>query len=637
MKFWISFSITIVLATFLFAQTIFADELSVKSIQEELKTNADAILRERLTIIEIKDMRTATVREKYVVTILNAQGKSFGHFYGAYFQHQTYGNIKAEVYDQNNVLIRRIRSSDISDMSLVSGASLFEDSRVKKFEVHQPTYPYTVAVEYELTYKGFVSFPRWMPQRAGNLSIVEANLVVIYPENNPVRYKAINIDQPVEYRHSKDLMQVSWSAKNIPAYKHEPLSPPVHEYLPVVYLAPDNFYFHDTQGNLRTWESYGNWVASLLDGRQTLNISVIQQVNEIIKGADNNPREITKRIYEFMQSHTRYVSIQLGIGGFQPFPASEVASTGYGDCKALSNYTKALLDAAGIESYYTEIGVDNQSIVFDDFPSLDQTNHVILCVPLETDTVWLECTSQRSPFGYVVNSVQNRKALIVKEGGSKLVNIPSYGSKKNKKVVEIGLALDNNGNADIAMKSKFYGSRIETLFPEVWQSRQEQLEAITLKYANLKGTIDNFEMTLSRDDEITAFENLNMRVGNYASKTGSRLFVNAYPLGGSGSTLQRIKDRKTDFVLEKPYSDNQTVTITLPENYRIENLPGTIRHDTSYGNYLLTFEATENEVLVIREFVRNNGRFPAAEYNDYVTFMQSVSKADRSQIVLIEK
>jgi hypothetical protein len=605
--------------------------------ETDLTANADAILRKRLTIIEIKDMKSATLKERYVVTILNPQGKDFGHFYGVYYQDQSYSNIKAEVYDHTGKRIKRIQGSDISDMSYVSGASLFDDTRLKAFEVYNPTYPYTVEVEYELNYKGFVSFPRWIPQYSENLAVEEAKLLVIYPEDNPVRYKALNMSEPSKYQHGQDKTRLEWSLSNLPAYKSEPLAPPFHEYMPVVYLAPNEFNFHNTGGKLQTWEDYGSWLASLLVGRQGLPQKLEDEVGHIIKDAKDNPREAARRIYEFMQNHTRYVSIQLGIGGFQPFPADMVAGTGYGDCKALSNYTKALFQIAGIESYYTVIGVSNQSIVFDDFPSLDQTNHAILCVPFETDTVWLECTSQRNPFGYIPRSLQYRKALIVKDKGSTLTDLPSLTAEDNRRDCDLSINIDISGNAQIISNTTFRGILIETVFPEVWQSRKEQLEVLTLRYSNLKGRISEFELKLDTEGEITATENVVMAADNFGSKTGSRIFISAFPPGGSESTLQRIKDRKTDFELEFPYLDKHTITFALPENYRVETLPAPVLMQTAFGNYEIEVSATDSEIVVTRAFLRNKGRYPAAEYNDYVGFRQAISRADRSQIVLIER
>ena len=57
---------------------------------------------------------------------------------------------------------------------------------------------------------------------------------------------------------------------------------------------------------------------------------------------ETDPIEKAKIVYKYMQEKTRYISVQVGIGGFKPMLAKDVDRLGYGDCKALSNYTKAL-------------------------------------------------------------------------------------------------------------------------------------------------------------------------------------------------------------------------------------------------------------------------------------------------------
>ena len=74
--------------------------------------------------------------------------------------------------------------------------------------------------------------------------------------------------------------------------------------------------------------------------RQDVPLETAAYIKEIT-GNISDPKAKAQKIYEYMQHKTHYVSIQIGIGGYQPFTASEVDKDGYGDCKALCNYTRA--------------------------------------------------------------------------------------------------------------------------------------------------------------------------------------------------------------------------------------------------------------------------------------------------------
>ena len=70
--------------------------------------------------------------------------------------------------------------------------------------------------------------------------------------------------------------------------------------------------------------------------------------------------------------------------------AMEVDELGYGDCKGLSNYTMALLEEADVTSYYSKIYAgEGERVNLDPKIAFQHSNHVILMVPFEKDTVWM--------------------------------------------------------------------------------------------------------------------------------------------------------------------------------------------------------------------------------------------------------
>lgn len=158
-----------------------------------------------------------------------------------------------------------------------------------------------------------------------------------------------------------------------------------------------------------------------------------------------------------MQENTRYISISLGIGGWQPFDAKYVSSKKYGDCKALSNYMYALLKEAGIRSVYTVTGRGfDLNYFLPDLPC-SQFNHVILFVPNGNDTTWLECTSQSLPAGYVGVDNCNRQALAVDENGGVLVNTPSYRMNENLQQRIIVATLEADATLNIKSSTTYGG------------------------------------------------------------------------------------------------------------------------------------------------------------------------------------
>jgi hypothetical protein len=345
-----------------------------------------------------------------------------------------------------------------------------------------------------------------------------------------------------------------------------------------------------------------------------------------------------QKVYDYLQANTRYVSIQLGIGGWQPFEASLVADKGYGDCKALSNYTKAMLKTIGIDSYYALIRAgENEPDIYTDFPSR-QFNHAILCVPLSKDTIWLECTSQTTPFGYMGGFTGNRHALLITPEGGKIVKTPSYTAKDNLQQRKAQVYLTAQGDATAEVISTYTGQQQDDLSQMIYAySPEEQKKWLykSIKIPSFEITSFAYHHTKARIPAVT--EKASLAIRKCASKSGSRLFLTPNLLPAEITVPATTENRRSPIVLSMAYIDTDTIQYHLPEGYHPEFLPEPVRHKSAFGEYTASVTIENGVITYIRTLLMNKGTFPATAYNELIEFRKKIIKADKTQIVFVNK
>ena len=105
---------------------------------------------------------------------------------------------------------------------------------------------------------------------------------------------------------------------------------------------------------------------NLLFNKNQLSIATTTKIKDLVKDV-TSPIEKAKIVYEYVQNKTRYISVQVDIGGWQPITANKVDEVSYGDCKGLTNYTKALLDVVGVKSHHVILYASNNRNVDKNF------------------------------------------------------------------------------------------------------------------------------------------------------------------------------------------------------------------------------------------------------------------------------
>jgi transglutaminase-like putative cysteine protease len=611
-------------------------DYAVIKIPPALLKNANAVVRLYEQYNELQKEDRMAVREHYVITILNEEGNRFAGMYESYDKFKEIKSVEGNLYDAFGKKLKSLKNKDIEDGSASGGESLADDNRYKRHDFSNRVYPYTVEYIVEYVKKETMFFNSWVPVFSELISVEKSVFTMEVPSTYQLRHKDYNYNSQPEIQEKGNSKIYTWSLSNYESIKREYAAPSWKHMAPFILFAPSSFVIEDYKGNMDDWSGFGKFILSLNKGRDQLPETVKAKVAELVQGAATTEEKVI-RLYRYLQANTRYISIQLGIGGWRPLEASFVASKLYGDCKALSNYMYALLKAAGINSCYTVIrSGDGADDIQTDFSS-NQFDHVILSVPMPSDTLWLECTSQTQSPGYMGGFTGNRHAIMITEEGGRLVSTPHYGLNENTQHRKIKAVLNEEATLSIKATTTYSCMQQDNLHmmihalskDKVKEYLQGQLDLATYEIGGF-----NYKERQSRFPSIE--EELDISASNYATITGKRLFIIPNIMTRHARRLTPNESRKYEVELDNEYRDTDSVEIIIPAGYTAESVPPDVVLDTRFGRYRSSVKIEGNRILYQRTMEHFAGRFPAADYAELVKFYDAMYKADRAKMVLVK-
>lgn len=613
------------------------------SIPAELLVDADAVVRLDETYFEIESKSQAILRRKLIVTILNEKGESnHSQVYVNYDKFTKIINFEGTLYDQHGKSLKRLKNADIRNYGMAAFSDDITDARVKIAEFGKKSYPfpYTIEFSYEVRDRNMMFYPVWSPVNDEFTAVETSEFKVKVPAGMTFRYKALNQVPEVQQSTEKNnAVLYSWTMKNIARVKPEDYSLPGMFLYPIVLTAPSEFEIQEYSGNFTNWSDLGKFYYSLNKNRDALPVSVIAKVKSLTQNVASDAEKV-KLLYEWMQSGTRYVSIQLGIGGWQTIDANSVATKGYGDCKALSNYMIALLKQAGITSYSALIKAGSGKEIINDFAS-SQFNHVIVCVPMANDTIWLECTSQVNAANYLGTFTGNRHALLVTPDGGKLVRTPSYGADDNVRIRKTAVKLNDMGDAQVKVNTVYKGIQQERHANLIHKSTLEEQQKWLLSNLALPGAdVETFSFRKKEDESAVIEESMELNIRQLATRTGTRYFIKPNFLNKEIAVKGGSVKRTSDFYLNPEiynFTNIDSLVFEVPEKYSKESVPGAVKIESEFGVFETSFEEIDNQFHYTQKLAMKGGRFPAERYSSWIEFLRKIRRADRAQIVLVEK
>ncbi|MCW3168342.1 DUF3857 domain-containing protein [Chryseobacterium sp. 09-1422] len=624
------------LGAFTLASVYYAQSYPVSEISENLKKNASVVIRNESTVVEINKIDEIVYRNLSVVTILNKDAVSYSIPKIFYEKGDVISNVKVTVYDDKGAKIKTYSKNDFSDVSANSQGTFYSESRAMVLPYTPTSFPYTVEFSYDQKDENTVFIPDFVPFNSYNISLQKSSFKIV--NRSGINLRSKTYESPFKYANVEIQdggNEKTYTYQNIPAIENAELVPNPQKILPKVSFSLDQFNLVGKKGNITSWKDFGLWYHNNL--LTPVSVSTPQIKSEIAAlNLTGSTEDKVKKIYQYMQSKTRYIFVALGIGGWQPMMPDEVQKKGYGDCKGLSNYMKTLLDEAGIPSYYAIINSNSSPVSFDvDFPKMGG-NHAILVIPTEKGNIWLENTSQDIAYNHLSYNTTDRNVLAVKSTGIDIMETPSYTSQQSKE--KQLLTIQINPDKTISGKGKFSytGNQYDFNLMYVSLSQKDKNEAMKSKFSSLN--FENVEMNnfVNNKDLASIDFDLNFKASNYSKMMGDSFIFRAVPMYSSGF-YHTDENRQLPFENRFSYEDDYEIVYQIPVNYVVEEIPQNGILTSDFGTYILSFEKKEDKIIVKRNVNIKKGIYSKEKYNDYINFRKKIMNADNSKILISKK
>ena len=626
-------------AILLFTSVLFSQKTlyPFSQIPDSLKQNANAVVRLDQSDITISSQRSMTIKTLRVVTILNEQGVSEIDAVAHYDKSTSVREIQATVYDASGSEIKKIRRKDFRDQSVIDGVTIFSDSRFLYLDYTPVQYPFTIVFELETSTSNTAFIPTWMPLDSYFVSVEKSVINLNYPAALGFKKKENHFEGFQIAKTTDSATSLSYTASNITARRYEDQSMTFSDIFPKLQLGLEVFHLEGVDGTAKNWKEFGQWYSDkVLSGTIEISEATKLKMKNLV-GNEKDPIKKARIIYDYVQKKSRYVSIQVGIGGWKPMLASDVDRLGYGDCKALSNYTRALLSAVDVSSYNTVLFGDSRKRDIDgDFVSL-QGNHMILSVPDGDNYVWLECTSQDNPFGYQANFTDDRDVLVMKPEGGEIVHTKSYINKENAQFSKSSYLLSETGNMSCITAIVSQGSQYGNKYRLEYDSPVDRDEHYKKYWAGINNLKIKKTQFFNDKDQIKFTENIELDAVNYGNLSGGKMMFAVNPLNQISGNIKRIRNRKTPFEISRGYFDADEISITLPIGYQIESMPENFEISGKFGDYKTELIRKEDNKLTYNRIAYiKKGTYAGNEYEEYRLFMEKIARNDNAKIILVK-
>ncbi|MCI0409983.1 MAG: hypothetical protein L0191_15735, partial [Acidobacteria bacterium] len=350
-----------------------------------------------------------------------------------------------------------------------------------------------------------------------------------------------------------------------------------------------------------------------------------------------------RKLYEFAQKKVHYVSVSLGVGGWQPHSNEQIFLHRYGDCKDKATLLIAMLRSVGLTGFPVLIRTRDMGAMDKEFPST-AFNHAIVAIPQSDGLLFLDPTSESTPLGELPWQDQGALVLVIRDDGDAEVTVtPLSSPNQNRRTRALEARLSLNGDLEGSTNIDAWGAernRMAEFESNASSSQKPELIQDLMGWLCPGATIRSHQMIPPKGPNDPFRIRVEFSVPRLVTRSGSLGILNPHVarfpfLGNLGSASSRLYP----VFFEELFQESTEVRIALPPGMTLKQVPKGRKIEgpglTADFEYELAREET-NQVLLLRQSLRVSQReLPASDFPAVKEFAENLAREEASAVTLV--
>lgn len=343
---------------------------------------------------------------------------------------------------------------------------------------------------------------------------------------------------------------------------------------------------------LDTPEDLFSWYQELLKMKDNEGIDELKALTDSLTFNCKSEREKVEAIYYWVQKNVKYIAMESGLGGFIPEGASDVCTNKYGDCKGMSNLMHEMFNTQNIPTYLTWIGSNDIPYRYNDTPTPNVDNHMILTYIHEDEYYFLDATGGYVPLGLPTSFIQGKEALIGKGEDFEIKEVGIVPSNMNVEYDSTFIELKETG--EIVGKTVHIIEGLNNIYfrqrlaSESYDVQKRYLNRLYEK-GNNKFIIDSLSIENLDKIDKPIIVKYDFTLNDYVTSYKDEYFLNLIMEDFYGDSEIK-EDREVPFKLEFSSQVKFHVELKLPDSYKLSHVPKDVNHESDLFSFSIKYK-----------------------------------------------